>query len=94
MERVDTVQDLFRSQRKEWVLNARSVAMKLLKKRHSITIIDVLKECPRPSFIHPNATGSIFNRKDFVPVGYTLSTSPIAHKRVIRKWALRVSDER
>lgn len=84
---METVQDMFRKTREEWLEDARATARKLLKFRNSITIEDVLVACPRPTFIHPNTTGKVFN-KEFKSVGITYSKRRSSHGRLIRRWQL------
>lgn len=65
-----TVKDLFKKEREAWLEEARVTAKKLLEDKSLITIEDVLKECPRPEYIHRNTTGNIFRCDDFKPVGW------------------------
>lgn len=88
MKTAPTAQDLFRNTRQEWLDECRIIARNLLKTRQTITIEDVLKECPRPKYLRPNIVGSVFHDKDFVPVGYTMARKPSSHSRVIRVWSL------
>ena len=64
------MKDLFKKEREAWIENARVTARKLLDNKSLITIEDVLKECPRPPYLHRNTTGSIFRCDDFVAVGW------------------------
>lgn len=84
-----TIRDLFRKSKESWLEDARAAAIKLLKRRPYITIDDVTKEVPLPSYLHKNTVGGVFQTPDFKAVGFTVSTRPVAHGRVIRKWALR-----
>lgn len=88
----NTVQDLFRTNREEWLMEARATARKLLTTRHTITIEEVLKECPRPKYLHRNITGAVFMDKDFKAMGYTKSKRPVSNARVITVWALNKSE--
>lgn len=81
--------DLFRSTRADWLEECRITARRLLKTRQSITIEDVLRVCPRPKYLKPNVTGSVFKDGDFVPVGYTVTRKPSSHRRVIRLWSIK-----
>lgn len=83
-----TVPDLFQSTREEWLTEARATARKLLTMQRTITIEDVLKECPRPSYLHRNVTGNVFHDKDFKLCGYAKSKRPISNGRVISVWTL------
>lgn len=66
------MKDLFKKEREAWIENARVTARKLLDNKSLITIEDVLKECPRPPYLHRNTTGSIFRCDDFVAVGWRM----------------------
>jgi hypothetical protein len=84
-----TMQDMFHLTREAWLDNARSAArMLLLRSKSVITIEDVLKVVPRPSYLHPNITGRVFQTDMFVSVGFTLAKKYSSHSRVIRKWSL------
>lgn len=89
MKTAPTAQDLFKNTKQQWVDECRMVARKLLKVRNTITIENVLKECPRPKYLKPNATGGIFQHEDFTAVGYTMARKPSSHGRVIRVWSLK-----
>lgn len=86
--KVKTAQDLFKREREAWLQDCRATARKLLQRKSEITINDVLAECPRPTYIHENATGSVFKDNDFRLVRYTKSHSRTAHRRVIGVWGL------
>jgi hypothetical protein len=83
-----SMNDLFRKGKEDWLQSARDEAKKLLKRRYSITIEDVLEVCPKPTYLHRNTIGSVFNG-DFVPVGFTKSKRLVSKGRYIRQWRLR-----
>lgn len=82
-----TMSSLFTSEKERWIDEARSTARLLLQTRDYITIEDVLRECPRPSYLHRNTTGAVFGR-GFRSVGFVKSKSPTAKGRWIQQWAL------
>jgi len=82
-----TVKDLFKKEREAWLEEARVTAKKLLEDKSLITIEDVLKECPRPEYIHRNTTGKVFN-SDFKSVVWRKSERPIMNGRFVRVWRL------
>ena len=82
------VQDMFRRDREAWIEEARATARRLLVARQEITIEDVLTECPRPTHIHRNTTGSVFKHDDFAPCGLTKSRRTISRGRYVMKWRL------
>lgn len=84
-----TVKDLFKKEREAWLEEARVTAKKLLEDKSLITIEDVLKECPRPEYIHRNTTGNIFRCDDFAPVGWRKSKRPLMNGRFVRVWRMR-----
>lgn len=81
-----SMQDLFRKSKQEWLDEARAAARRLLMSRYSITIEDVLEVCPRPTYLHRNTTGSVFNDNDFTPVSYAPSRRTVSHGRTVRTW--------
>jgi hypothetical protein len=82
-----TINGLFTEQKQAWLEEARYTARKLLETRESVTIEDVLKECPRPSYLHRNVCGSVFD-SDFKSVGFTKSKRPVSKGRWIQQWVL------
>ena len=76
------MKDLFKKEREAWIENARVTARKLLDNKSLITIEDVLKECPRPPYLHRNTTGSVFRCDDFVAVGWRKSERPLMNARI------------
>lgn len=82
-----TVKDLFKKEREAWLEEARTTAKKLLEDKALITIEDVLKEYPRPEYIHRSTTGKVFN-SDFKPVGWRKSERPVMNGRFVRVWRL------
>lgn len=80
--------DLFGKGREDWLEAARHEARKLLKTRYNITIEDVLEVCPKPTYLHRNTIGSVFNN-DFVPVGFAKSRRAVSKGRWIRQWKLK-----
>lgn len=54
----------------EWLEKAREVAKMLAMKNGETNACDVLRQCPRPASVSPNATGSIFKGKAWRCVGH------------------------
>lgn len=85
---MQTMMEVFDREKREWVEECRATARILLKTRPFITIEDVLKECPRPSHVHRNTTGTVFNDSDFKCVGWLPSKRPAMNGRYVRTWRL------
>lgn len=83
-----SMNDLFQMGKEDWLEQARHEAKKLLRRRHVITIEDVLDVCPKPTYLHRNTIGSVFNG-DFVPVGFAKSKRLVSRGRWIRQWKLK-----
>lgn len=81
--------DLFKGAKQAWLEKCRDEARKQLRYKLTITSEDVTAVCPRPKYLHPNATGGIFHDVDFEPVGYALARRTSSHRRLIRRWALK-----
>lgn len=73
---------------KNWLENARDVALWMAKEYGFVSCDDVLKAFPRPANVSPNATGSLFKDKRFKLVGYKTSTKTSAHSRRIGVYQL------
>lgn len=72
-----------------WLAKAQATAQLIAATNGECTIDDVLKVCPRPDHISPNATGSVFSGKKWKIVGRTNTTKISGHSREIRIWALK-----
>ncbi len=88
MKLPQTVPHLFRNTQKEWLEGAQRTAQNLLFSRDNITIMDVLRVYPLPSYLKRNILGQVFKNDIFKPIGYTRSTAGSAHGHVIRMWTL------
>ncbi len=80
--------DLFSKEKQAWLDECRAAARRLLTTREEITVEDVLEICPRPTYIHRNTTGQIFNHKDFQFARFTKSRRHISKGRWIMRWKL------
>lgn len=69
-----------------WVQRARAVAELLAAKNGSVTSDDVLRVCPRPADVPPNATGSLFRGKKWKCIGTQQSEQVSRHAGIIRIW--------
>lgn len=87
--RIRRMPDLLQKERDNWLDEARAAAKRLLKKRAYVTIEDVLKICPRPTYIHRNTTGNVFRDDDFTAFGWAPSKRPLMNGRQVRLWRLR-----
>lgn len=83
-----TMSDLFQDTKQRWLDEARQTARKIIATRGKATIEDVLENCPRPTYLHRNVTGSVFQHEDFTALGYEPSRRKVSHGRVIRVWGL------
>ena len=84
-----TIQDLFARDKTLWLAECRKEAKRQLQFKPSVTSDDITKNVPRPTYIHRNTTGQIFNNGEFITVGFTISTRKEANGRTIRQWALK-----
>jgi len=66
-----------------WIAQAREFAVLYASKHGEVTSDDVLKYCPRPADIPPNATGAVFRTKQLRLVGYRQSSKVTSHARRI-----------
>lgn len=73
----------------DWVDQARAFAKQLAKVNGSVSIDEVLIACPRPTEVHPNATGAVFRENCWMKIGYKQSTISSAHARVIGVFRLK-----
>jgi len=85
---------LVESHEKDYIEAARRAAYLLWRgRREPISINDVSQRVPRPSDVHPNATGAIFKAKGWEPVGFTLATHKEGHARMVRTWTFQEATE-
>jgi hypothetical protein len=85
--------DIFQKQKQQWIEEAREVAHKLLKKRYSITIEDVLAVHPLPRFLHRNTIGSVFNQGEFKRLSYEPAKKVSSHGRIISVWTEKLQSD-
>lgn len=84
-----TAQDLFRSEREDWLDKARATARKLLMTYPTITIDDVTRICPRPQYVNQNTVGRVFKHPDFQSAGrHQKSVRPLSKGRWNMVWRL------
>lgn len=72
----------------DWVQQARATALMLAAKNGETSSDDVLRICPKPDHIHPNAVGSVFRDKRFRCVGRMPTQRVSGHAREIKIWSL------
>jgi len=84
----NTTQDLFRTNKEQWIQEARQIAQKLLLNRGQITIEDLLEVHPLPKYIKKNLLGRVFQDDIFQAVGYTKARRTMAKGHIIRIWEL------
>lgn len=82
------IQDMFQDSREQWLLECRKTARELLKTNDSITIEDVTKIMPRPTFLHRNLAGRVFN-DEFEAIGFSKALHKEAKGRWIRTWRMK-----
>ena len=75
----------------KWLVKARAVAKMLAMTNGETNACEVLRQCPRPASVSPNATGSIFKGKAWRCVGHIKTEKVSGHGRTIKTWTL--SDE-
>ena len=80
--------DVFKSEREQWLDEARMAARTLLMYKPYVTIVDVLEVVPRPKYLHTNVTGAVFKHEDFKVYGFQKSNSKAARGRIICQWKL------
>lgn len=87
-----SVPDLFRLERQDWLMQARVKAEALCQTHEAITIRDVLAVHPLPSYLggkRKAILGHVFNNQVFRKVGIERSRSTGAKGHYINKWSLR-----
>lgn len=82
------VPSLFKRFTIDWLEEAGDTAEILCRKRGVVTIEDVLKVCPRPTYVHRNTTGKVFDKR-FVAIGWRRSDRPAMNGRQVRIWKLK-----
>jgi len=80
--------NIFYQAEQQWLERTRKVAKDLLTRHQTITVEDVLRECPRPYGVSRKANSKIFQHDVFRAVGYTRATTPQSNGHVLRVWSL------
>lgn len=83
-----TILDMFSLTRQGWLEECRKTAKQLLRNGGVITIEDVLMLVPRPTYLHRNVTGRVFDNQ-FKPVGFVRAKHEAAKGRYIRTWQIK-----
>lgn len=83
-----TIQDMFGYSREAWLEECRKTAKLLLRNSETVTVEDVTALVPRPTYLHRNTTGRIFNNQ-FKPVDFVKAKHTLAKGRYIRTWKMR-----
>lgn len=83
-----TINDMFGLTKQGYLEECRKEAKRLLRTREVVTIEDVTMLVPRPTYIHRNTTGAVFD-KQFKPVGFVKAEHKEAKGRWIRTWKLK-----
>lgn len=83
------VKPRFEKAQPHWLKLARVTAHYLAKRDGKTNINEVRKECPPPPGVDSRILGAVFNRKDFVRVGFVNSDRKTCHGRIIAEFALR-----
>lgn len=83
-----TMPQLFQSEKEHWLDNARQTARDLLKYQEHITIEDVKRYSPLPTYLHQNTAGAVFT-DEFLSVGFTKAKHTAAKGRWIQEWRLK-----
>jgi hypothetical protein len=76
------------AKRAEWLSGARAVARQLGRKGPT-NINDVRRLCPLPPGVDPRVMGAVFNKSEWVCVGYKRSSRSTCHNRPIGTFVLR-----
>lgn len=88
MKSAPTTQDMFRTNKEEWLKEARYIAQRLLLNRGQITIEDLLEVHPLPKYIKKNFLGRVFRDDIFRFCGYTRAHRLMARGHIICIWEL------
>lgn len=76
------------SHNEPWVSKARSLALLLAAQNAEVTIEDVLRIYPRPSYINQNACGCIMRNKRLKLIRYTTALKSTSNGRKIGVYSL------
>ncbi len=67
----------------DWITEARNVAINIAEDRGTVSIVDVLDECPLPDEIDPRVVGGVFKHQRFNRVdSITIKTDSGRYKTV------------
>ncbi len=78
--------DAHEERHREWVLQARDVAVKVALDFGSVSINDVRPRCPLPEGAHPSLYGAVFRTRVLRPAGYVVAFHRESHGRVVRSY--------
>jgi hypothetical protein len=84
----DQALDALEDRHRDWVLNARDVAVKVALDFGSVSINDVRPRCPLPDGAHPSLYGAVFRTPALRAAGYVVAFHPESHGRAVRSYKL------
>ncbi len=72
-----------------WLDQARFLAERIAKQKGQVSSDDIHNALELPEGAHHNLMGAIFKDPRFKPIGYTHSSRPSAHGRIIRIYCIK-----
>ncbi len=72
-----------------WVAQARIAARHIAVEKGEVTINDVREVCPPPEDADPRILGAVFQKNEFVRVGFAVSDRRACHGRMIGVFRLK-----
>jgi hypothetical protein len=74
---------------RDWVVRARAAARRIASDKGDVTINDVREICPPPEGADPRILGAVFQKAEFVRVGFAVSERRACHGRMIGVFRLK-----
>jgi hypothetical protein len=87
----DQVLPRFETRHGGWITHARACARAIVAEKGQATIDEVRELCPPPDGADPRIMGTVFQKGEFVRVGFAVSARRSCHGRMIGVFRLRVS---
>ena len=87
----DATLGMMETTRHAWLAQARKEAIKIAKRRGSVTINDVRKRVTLPQGCHHNTWGAVLKCRELEPIGFDQAHHPAAHARMVRVYQLKAA---
>jgi len=89
IESKEEAMEVLNRTRKDFLLKARELAIKIVKEKGQVTTDDIRLQIEIPKGVDGRVMGAVFNSKTWISIGYKKSEIETSHRRPISIFKLR-----